>query len=117
MATAQPKGPRARARRHDWVDERSRALHAAVAEKLRRDPSLVRVAFENLARWERGAGSHARPALEEWRRLLTDEPLERVLALLTGDSDEAAALRQNAPFAGVLSPEERAAILSRYERL
>lgn len=47
-----PQGPRAHSRRHDRVEEQSRALGAAVGEHLRRDPSLVILAREQLNRWE-----------------------------------------------------------------
>lgn len=109
------KGPRARARRHDWVDERSRALGAAVADKLWDDPSLLRVAHDNLERWE--CIREPEPVLEEWRTILSMSSLEELRELLTEESERARRVRQSSPFAGVLSPEERRAIFRRYESL
>jgi hypothetical protein len=53
--------------------------------------------------------------VREWRRILDSTPLPEVVALLRSSSDEAARLRQSSPFAGLLTTEERRAILSVYE--
>src|SRR4051812_229075 len=97
------RGPRATRRDHTWIDERSRALHARIAEKLRTQPSLVSVAVDNLDRWERLRGPDS--ATDEWRALL-DAPLPDLLRLLTEESENADRLRQSSPFAGILSEEE-----------
>lgn len=108
------KGPRAQARRHDWIDERNRALHTEIAHKVRCDPSLLRIALDNLNRWERLRGSH--PTDSEWRAML-DLPLDELLAFLTEDSERADRLRQSTPFAGVLTQEERMTVVDYYETL
>lgn len=36
---------------HQWIDERSLALHTAVAAKLEARPELLDVAKQNLQRW------------------------------------------------------------------
>lgn len=102
-----------RKRSHTWLDGRSRFLHRAVAERIREDPSLISIALENLDRWERSQGPQ--PAFSDWRRLLETQPLERILELLEEDSEEANRLRQSSPFAGILSQEERAELMRRYE--
>ena len=112
MATT---GPRAQKRLHDWVDERGRALDAAVAEKLRVSPELISRAIENIERWERQRGPD--PSYCEWRRILTDSSADEVIALLLDDSERATRLRQSSPFTGILSPDERLAIFRRYEAL
>lgn len=115
------QGPRARSRRHDWVEERSRALGAAVGEHLRLDPSLVNCAREQLDRWEANARTNndrrVLPALQEWRALLDSFTLDQLIALLREDSTRAARLRQSSPFAGLLPEEERLAIFQRFEAL
>jgi hypothetical protein len=98
---------------HRRIDERSLALHRAVAAKLRNDPALLRIATENLDRWYDNA-AHSRPYLDEWRRIL-HLPLEELLALIGQEGERMTALRQNSPFAGVLEPAERWAIYSRFE--
>jgi hypothetical protein len=109
------KGPRARQRLHDWVDERGRALDAAVAEKLRANPGLISRALENLDRWERQRGPE--PAYVEWRQILRNSSSGEVISLLLDDSERADRLRQSSPFAGILSQDERLSIFRRYEAL
>jgi hypothetical protein len=87
---AKRRGPRATRRDHAWVEERSRALHARIAEKLRTEPALLSVAVDNLDRWERLRGQD--PAVDEWRALL-ELPLPDLLRLLADESDNAARLR------------------------
>ena len=99
-------------RAHEWIDRRSLALHEAVAAKLEGDPNLLNVARLNLERWHR---TNPTPALTEWARLLDTTPFHELLALLRSPSEDAVRLRQSSPFAGVLAPEERQAILNDYE--
>ncbi len=101
-------------RSHEWIDQRSLALHEAVADKLEAQPQLLDVARANLQRWL--ADSPA-AALREWQTLLDGTPLPRLLALLRSSDEQATRLRQSSPFAGLLTPTERQAILSRYESL
>jgi hypothetical protein len=99
-------------RSHRWIDERSLALHSAVAAKLEAQPELLDVARQNLQRW-----LSARPAaaLLEWQAVLDRTPLSEVIDLLRSATADAARLRQSSPFAGVLSPSERQSILDAYE--
>jgi hypothetical protein len=97
---------------HRRIDRRSIALHTAIAEKLRRDPSLLSIAFENLDRWSQTA-VHSRPYLDGWRELL-HRPLDELLSLLMDESEGMTAMRQNSPFAGVLTPQERWAIYDEF---
>jgi hypothetical protein len=101
-------------RSHEWIDQRSLALHHAVAAKLEADPALLDVARANLHRW---LSTTPRPALLEWRLLLDATPLPELLVLLRSSGDRAARLRQSSPFAGLLTPEERQSILDRYGSL
>ena len=90
---------------HRIHEIRSLALHALVARKLARDPSLLEVARGNLIRWRQS--SPEPPAyLDEWERILS-QPLPQILALITATDEEATRLRQSSPFAGVLTAEER----------
>jgi hypothetical protein len=100
-------------RGHRRIDQRSLALHRAIAEKLRADPGLLQVARDNLERWS-FRNSRPQPYWDAWRELL-DRPLEAVLALLVEDSERMTALRQASPFAGVLSPAERWAIYASFD--
>lgn len=88
-------------------------MHRAIADELREDPAMLRIAHDNLDRWSL-SNRHFQPYFDAWRELLKG-PLEDLLVLLVEDSERMAAMRQTAPFAGVLSPAERWAIYERFE--
>jgi hypothetical protein len=99
-------------RSHQWIDDRSLALHTAVAAKLEARPELLDVARQNLDRW---LDTRPAAALREWQAILDRSPLPEVIALLRARTAEATRLRQSSPFAGVLSQSERQSILDVYE--
>ena len=99
-------------RSHEWIDQRSLALHEAVAAKLEAQPQLVEVARANLQRW---LSTNPAEALREWKLVLDGIALPELVALLRSPGDEAARLRQSSPFAGLLTPAERQSILNDYE--
>ena len=102
-------------RTHEWIDQRSLAFDRAIAEKLRTDPSLLARAQRTLERWLQQRRSAAPSVLVEWHDILVGWPLERILDLLTSADEHARRLRQSSPFCGILTPEERLAILKEYE--
>lgn len=92
---------------HSGIDEVSLSLARRVSERLRAQPELLEIARTNLRRWQqRNVDS---PSLlrcyAEWEAIL-QRPLEQVLGLLLSETEEGQRLRQNSPFAGVLSPTE-----------
>jgi excisionase family DNA binding protein len=94
---------------------RSLRLGCAVAGKVVRDPQRwLSMARRNLSKMQaihtRGQSADL---LAQWERLL-DGPLEGVLEALTSPSPRARELRQNTPFAGVLTPRERLQVLSEF---
>ena len=92
--------------------DRNLWLHAAVAGDLVSEPDVVlRRAEENLGRLiaEHPRGQ-ARRRLGEWQRILQG-PITAIVAVLTSPRERSVELRQNSPFAGVLEPERRQAIL------
>jgi hypothetical protein len=99
-------------RSHLWLDRRSLALHEAVAAKIEARPELLDTARANLARWISRA---PQGALLEWKDLLDRMSVGDLVALLRSQDETAARLRQSSPFAGVLTPEERQAILRRHD--
>jgi hypothetical protein len=89
------------------MDEVSLELARHVADRLRAQPELLAVARENLLRWsQRNAGA---PSLlrcyAEWQDILA-RPLEEICGVLCAETAEGQRLRQNSPFAGILSPAE-----------
>ena len=95
---------------HQELDARSLAIHRLVAQKIRCDPTLLRIANANLARWRTRATPNDLHYLGEWDRIL-EGGLDAALAVATEDSERASALRQSSPFAGILTPSERIAFL------
>ena len=99
---------------HQRIDQRSLALHRAIADKLRVHPELLDIARDNLDRWTL-AESRSQPYWDTWRKILS-RPLPEILSLLGEESETMTALRQATPFAGVLEPAERWAIYARFEQ-
>ena len=93
--------------RHDTHDLVSLDLAARIAAGLHRHPEWIEIARSNLNRWMQ-LNADAPGLLrcyEEWLELLK-QPIEEICTALTAASDEGQRLRQNSPFAGVLSPSE-----------
>lgn len=92
---------------HRLAELRSIAFHGVVAERIAADPELVRRARHRVESWL--ASNHVVHYAARWSELL-DGPRDRLLERLVADDDDARALRQATPFAGVLSPRERWAL-------
>ena len=93
---------------HRQIDQRSLALSRAVVARIDADPHRggLALARDNCARW---LNENNQRAVVEWRDLL-ERPWEEIRVILLAHTEEAARLRQNSPFAGVLTPRERWAI-------
>lgn len=90
---------------HRLAEERSVALHAAVAERLRADPAVLVRARARVAGWLREGPTHPRYAAA-WAELL-ERPVDDVCAALVERSERMSALRQCTPFAGVVDARHR----------
>jgi excisionase family DNA binding protein len=107
---------RTRTQRLTRDQRRSLWLGYAVAGKLVANPSgVIRKGRETVKNLKggplRGAG---RRWVSEWERLL-DGPIDGVLDTLTSRAPRARELRQNTPFAGVLTEQERRELLDTFE--
>ena len=91
---------------HPHVDRRSLEMARLVVEKIDADPSLFRVAHENLQRWSGVRGGALPPCREEWKELLK-RPWSQIREILLDESDEGQRLRSSHPFAGLVSEKER----------
>lgn len=94
---------------------RSLWLNRAIAGKLAKDPqSVMQIARENLARFtEIHRGGTVEHWLQAWRKTIDRGP-EAVMESLTSKDPESIELRQNSPFPGVLSEDERQAVLNAF---
>jgi hypothetical protein len=90
---------------HARAVEMSLRLHAAVADRLLADPTLVDRARARVAAWIED-GTVARPYALAWQALL-EAPLPSLVGSLREPSERMHDLRQVSPFAGVLDARER----------
>jgi hypothetical protein len=96
---------------HPWHDQLGLLYHRAIAEKIRRQPSLLHIAKDNLSRWM-SAEPEATPsqARREWQLILNSNNIPEIIRLMIDSSEEGHRRRQSTPFAGYLSLEERNAL-------
>jgi len=92
-------------RLHELAEERSLAIHALVADRLREDPALQAAARKRVEGWLADGSVHRHYA-EAWHQLLSGKP-EQLVAVLLDRGEKARALRQCSPFAGVVDPRTR----------
>lgn len=92
---------------HELRDRVSMELARRIASGLADHPEWIELARGNLRRWR--ARNADAPGLvrcyDEWLDLL-ERPATEVAKLLVEESDRGQWLRQNSPFAGVLTPRE-----------
>ncbi len=88
---------------HRRADLRSLAYHRALAKRLRR--AMVDDALKLLWKW-RDQGTIDRHYADEWEELL-HRPVAEIRRVISEDTQRSRDLRQNSPFAGMLSEPER----------
>jgi hypothetical protein len=98
---------------HELIDQRSIAFGRAIAARIAADPDVITHARITLARWLTTCAPQVRPGLLEWQAAL-EGPVDGVVTLLTSPDERATRLRQSNPFAGVLSNQERNAIIRQF---
>jgi hypothetical protein len=97
-------GPRDR---HRTAELRSLAYHRALAPRLRR--RMVEDARRKIRQWEQAGTIDPRYA-KQWDEVLR-KPVAEIRKIIRADTQFARDLRQNSPFAGLLSEPERRKIL------
>lgn len=103
---------KARTQRLNKDQRRSLWLAYAIAGRIAEDPtSALRLASRNLETMRRTSRGQATRWLDEWERLLKG-PIENVFEQLVSRASKGRELRQNAPFAGLLTDTERQNVLS-----
>jgi excisionase family DNA binding protein len=103
--------PPRRRRSRRAAELHSLAYHRLVAERL--DEGILDDARRRLRRWENEQRIDPRWA-SEWERIL-DMPPSRIARTIAADTPRARALRQSSPFAGVLTAQERRALVRAVE--
>ena len=94
---------------HKTIDARLLRLVEASIQKIDANPALRQRLAQNVSRWPS-------PRLQKQWELRLQQPWTKLRAQLLADSDEGAALRQDAPLAGILSPVERTRIMREFSR-
>ena len=97
------------------AEQESLWLHRAVAGRVVADPpTVLAAAMATLRRLRRmHPEGRAWEWLDRWEAVIEDG-VDSVLEALTSSSDQAVALRQTSPFAGVLSEAERKVVLDAF---
>lgn len=93
--------------------EKSLWLHQALIGDLLEDPdAVIDKARENIKRWlpQQRPDGMSTSYLREWERIL-DSGIGQILETLTATDEKSYELRENSPFAGVLSQERRVKVL------
>jgi len=96
-----------------FEQEKSLWLHRAVLGALTLDPEkVIQTAIKNIARWSTsqrpdGMTMHY---LNQWKQII-DSGIDVLMTTLVGTDERSSELRQNSPFAGVLSDVQRQKVL------
>jgi hypothetical protein len=97
---------------HEVLDQIRLAQHKLIAKKLLQNPAaILALAQRNL---QRDIGYRLAPATSlsrEWRALLEQNSIDRIVAVMTAKTQKAIELRQASPFASILSPAEVASTI------
>lgn len=97
---------------HARIERQVAALHAAIAALIRSgDLRPIDRALDNLGRWRARFGGELPRAYQEWQAMLEARDIERVLATLLGEDEDAIRKRSSSPFTGILGPRERLEIM------
>lgn len=100
---------------HD--QQRSLWLAYAVAGRIVSDPvGTIEIARHNVETMRSVVRGSAAKWLDEWEKLL-DGPIDQLLSAYTSRSLRGRELRQNSPFAFILTDDERATVLSRWRMM
>ena len=100
---------------HEIQDRVSLEMARQIASGLAQHPEWLDIARGNLDRWSRQ--NQQAPSLlrcyAEWQKMLA-RPVSEICDALTDLTELGQRLRQNSPFAGILSPDEVWEIKSRF---
>ena len=90
---------------HTDIDERSMVFAKRISAKIDKDRSLLKMATDNITRWQ-GDSMYER----EWMNLI-NQSWDVIKFEYLQPTERGKELRQNSPFAGILSEKERMGII------
>ncbi len=94
---------------HLAIDAKNKLQDGLLAQRLRRDTRLLRLAQANLRRWKARDGKRPRPVFVEWQRILDYLSPNEIADFLVSDTPMARRLRQSSPFLGLFPKPGRPA--------
>jgi hypothetical protein len=94
---------------HQAIDLKNKLQDRLLAQRLRRDTRLLRLAKANLRRWKARDGKRPRRVFVEWQRILDYLSVEEIADFLVSDTPMARRLRQSSPFMGLFPKPGRPA--------
>jgi hypothetical protein len=86
---------------HQAIDAKNEWQDRLLAQRLRRDTRLIRLAQANLRRWKARDGNRPRAVFVEWQRILDYLSAREIADFLVSDTPMARRLRQSTPFMGL----------------
>jgi hypothetical protein len=86
---------------HQAIDKENKLQDRLLAQRLRRDTRLLRLAQTNLRRWKARDGKRPRSVFVEWQRILDYLSAKEIADFLVSDTPMARRLRQSSPFMGL----------------
>ena len=100
---------------HEIIDERALALAKQIVANIDNDPQRkgLEKAQATCKHWQSILAGREKACADEWATIL-QEPWEKIRIILLDPGPEATRLRQNSPFCGVLTNEERWKIIKEY---
>ena len=99
---------------HETLDQIKPAQHKLIAKKLQENPeAILALARRNLRRYIGRRPAPATSLWREWRTILEQNSINRIVAVMTSKTQKATELRQASPFAGALTQEEIARTIQR----
>ena len=97
---------------HPHLDARSLAMARIIVQRIDEASTLIELAHRYLENEQQRRGQLCQ-ASREWKQILT-RPWSEVREILLDESDEGQWLRSSKPFAGIVTEEERLAIIARH---
>lgn len=94
-------------------DYRSLKMHKIVAERIKKNPALLEIAFNNIKKWKE-RNKFPQPYLDDWIEHI-NLGVEHLCEFLSSETDEAQRLRSSSPFVGIVTQKERREIFKEFQ--
>ncbi len=96
---------------HEKQDERLAGICRIIGKMINENRSLIERAKQHIRRILKGQSDSATGDIEEWRSILQEYSVRRLVQFLSSEEDRAIRLRQSCPFLAVLNKKEKKRLL------